>query len=44
MEVFCLNQGLLYHRTYKPDFLSYWPSLIKFLSKKGEISDEVLYP
>ena len=28
---FCLCQGLLYHRTCKPDFLCSWPSLKSYL-------------
>ena len=29
----CRNQGLLYHRTCKPDFLSSWPSLNSYQNK-----------
>ena len=37
------NQGLLYHRTCKPDFLCSWPSLNSYLELR-EISEGVLYP
>ena len=36
------DQGLLYHKTRKPDFLCRWPSLNSYLESR-EIFEGVLY-